>query len=61
MSWWQQWTAQSSLYDILAEYFETFIHKEEHDIKEGNTVKFVLDTSAAFTKGGERRKYIDVR
>ena len=39
-----------SLYDILAEYFETFIHKEDHDRIEGNTVKFVLDTLAALQK-----------
>ena len=39
-----------SLYDILAEYFETFIHKEDHDRIEGNTVEFVLDTLAALQK-----------
>ena len=32
-----------SLYDILAEYFETFIHKGDADIPE-DTLKFVLDT-----------------
>ena len=32
-----------SLYDILAEYFETFIHKEDERINE-KTLKFVLDT-----------------
>ena len=39
-----------SLYDILAEYFETFIHKEDNDRIEGNTVEFVLDTLAALQK-----------
>ena len=39
-----------SLYNILAEYFESFIHKEDHDRIEGNTVKFVLDTLAALQK-----------
>ena len=37
------------LYDILAEYFETFIHKEDERI-EGNTLKFVLDTLADLQK-----------
>ena len=38
-----------SLYDILAEYFETFIHKEDERIEE-NTLKFVLDTLADLQK-----------
>ena len=38
------------LYDILAEYFETFIHKEDNNRIEGNTVEFVLDTLAALQK-----------
>ena len=38
-----------SLYDILAEYFETFIHKEDERIDE-NTLKFVLDTLADLQK-----------
>ena len=38
-----------SLYDILAEYFETSIHKEDASIQE-NTLKFVLDTLADLQK-----------
>ena len=38
-----------SLYNILAEYFETFIHKEDESIEE-NTLKFVLDTLADLQK-----------
>ena len=38
-----------SLYNILAEYFETFIHKEDDRIQE-NTLKFVLDTLADLQK-----------
>ena len=38
-----------SLYDILAEYFETFIHKEDASIPE-DTLKFVLDTLADLQK-----------
>ena len=37
------------LYDILAEYFETVIHKEDDTIEE-NTLKFVLDTLADLQK-----------
>ena len=38
-----------SLYDILAEYFETFIHKEDDRVEE-STLKFVLDTLADLQK-----------
>ena len=38
-----------SLYNILAEYFETFIHKEDASIPE-DTLKFVLDTLADLQK-----------
>ena len=44
-----------SLYNILAEYFETFIHKEDERIDE-NTLKFVLDTLADLQKEVKEKK-----